>query len=117
MRRVNELIKRELSNLFERLICPNFDCLITVTNVDTTPDLRKAKVHVSVYGNKERHGSVMRVILNERKEMQKQISRNIKLKYTPKLEFQLDDTPESADRVLRLLDQLEKETPPDHEDN
>ena len=49
--RVNELLKREIANLIEKYIEHKKDCLISVTEVNTTPDLRQAKVHISILGD------------------------------------------------------------------
>ncbi len=109
MRRVNELLKRELGQIFEREICNQVDCLVTVTGVKTSPDLRHATVFVSIYGSDEERDSVWSLLLKQRKGMQQQFARNVTLKYTPRLEFELDETAQNADRVSRLLDKLAKE--------
>jgi ribosome-binding factor A len=109
IRRVNEVVKRELGDLFERMICSDMDALITITAVNTTADLRSAHVHVSVFGSDEQKYSAMALIHRNRKVMQSLLSRHVKLKYTPKLYFELDDTPERADRIMRLLDDLKQE--------
>lgn len=109
IRRVNEVIKRELGDLFEKMICSDVEALVTITAVDTSTDLRTAHVHVSVFGSEEQKHSVMALVHRNRKEMQSLLSRHVKLKYTPKLHFNLDDSPERADRVMRLLDELEPE--------
>ncbi len=113
MRRVNALLKRELGGIFERDICPHFDCLITVTDVATSPDLRHARVYISVYGSDDQRQNVIRAALDRRKDMQRRIASNVTLKYTPKLDFQIDDTAEKADRVSQLLDELTREDSPD----
>ena len=106
MLRVNELLKRELGISFERLICPAVDALVTVTEVDTSPNLRSAVVFVSVYGDDDQQATVSRLLHRHRSEVQGIIARNCKLKYTPKLTFRLDERTAKADRVLQLLDQL-----------
>ena len=108
IRRVNEIVKRELGDLFERMICANLDGLVTITAVDTAPDLRNAHVYVSVYGSDDQKREAMALIRRTRKELQSLMSKHVKLKYTPRLHFELDDGPEKADRVMRLLDELEK---------
>lgn len=115
MRRVNELLKRELGELFERMICSQVDSLVTITEVDTSPDLRQSRVYVSVYGSDEQKQAAMRLIHGNRKEMQSVISRHVKLKYTPKLSFELDGTAESAAHVMELLEKIEREEPPQDE--
>ncbi len=113
MTRINELVRRELGMLFERLVAPQTPgALVTVTRVETTPDLRHARVFVSLFGKGVDRAGVMAVIQEQRAEMQQEINRNIHIKFTPVLEFVLDDTMESAERVLSLLDSLVQDEPP-----
>ena len=109
MRRVNEVVKRELGDLFEKIICPEFEALVTITAVDSSPDLRHARVFVSVFGDDEQKKAVMARLHGSRKNFQSLMVKRVRLKYTPKLHFELDDSPERADRVMRLLDELEPE--------
>ena len=109
MVRVNELLKREIGNLFERLVCPETSCLITVTGVKTAPDLRNAQVYVSFLGNFEQKKAATKVIFARRLDIQKEVAKNVTLKYTPKLEFRLDETAETADNIMQILTDLEDE--------
>lgn len=106
MLRVNELLKRELGELFTRLIGGLTDALVTVTQVQTSPDLKHSKVFVSVYGTPEQRDEVMRLLARRRREMQEEINRAVKLKYTPRLRFITDETPASADHITQLLNTL-----------
>lgn len=108
MLRVNELLKRELGTVFERTVCTEFDALITITQVDTVPDLRHATVYVSVYGDEESKQQVIDRIRRKRGLIQREMTRAVTLKYTPRLEFRLDSKPGEADRVLQLIAQLEQ---------
>jgi len=109
MLRVNELLKRELGQGLERLVCGRVNGLVTITEVKTAPDLRSAIVFVSVYGKDESKQHAMRVLHQERTELQKLIARNVKLKFTPKLEFRLDEHLAQADHILQVLEQLEQQ--------
>jgi ribosome-binding factor A len=112
MTRVNELLKREISTILERRIVPQVDGLITVTGVETSPDLRQAVVFFSVYlGDSE---AVLTLLRKERGDIQREMSSAVTLKYTPRLNFRLDTTAEDADRVMQLIDQIES-PPPDAE--
>lgn len=106
MLRVNEVLQRELGQLVEKYVAPEISQgIVTITKVKTAPDLRNATVGVSVFGaDKE---TVFRTVKRKRKVLQEGIARNVKLKYTPKLEFRLDETAEQADHVLSILDELE----------
>ena len=113
MIRVNELLKRELADLIKKYVVYSTDCLVTVTDVNTDPDLRHAKVSISILG-KDSDGEKMKIlnkIEKKRAIIQKQMSNHVILKYTPVLEFKLDKKIEAGDRVLAILQKMEeKET-------
>lgn len=115
MLRVNELLRREIGLYLERELAQELGCLVTVTDVRTAPDLRHAQVYVSVYGEQDRE-RVMALLHKRRREIQRTISKSIKIKYTPVLEFRLDDRMAEGDRILQLLAQLEEEEGPADEE-
>ena len=104
--RVNELLKRELSSLLVREMTFE-DVLVTVNQVDVTPDLKSAHVYVSVLGTQRpKRGpseSWRRIAL----ALQAGLSRHVVLKYTPHLVFHLDDSIERGSRVLEILQEIE----------
>lgn len=107
--RINELLKREIATDIPRLFAGNkFDTgSITITRVETSQDLREAKVHVSIFGHEEERVGMIRFLNKRRKEIQQRMSRHVILKYTPVLQFKLDESIESGDRVLSILANLE----------
>ncbi len=103
--RVNELVKRELSALIAREI--TFDsALVTVNQVDVTPDLKSAHVFVSVLGT-EPKGSILAKLEAHRTILQADLAKHVVLKYTPQIVFHLDDSIERGTRVIQILQQLE----------
>ena len=109
--RVNELIKRELANLIERLSPPQPNMLVSVTEVSASVDLRNATVSVSIFGgsNSDR-AEVFRTLNAKRVEFQRHLARHLAFKHTPVLNFKPDRRLELGDRVLELLkDSPEKE--------
>lgn len=108
--RINELLKREIADLLEKEKFSSNRVLVSVTEVKTSSDLRHACVFISVFGDdssvKKR---VLRFLGKNRYNLQKKISRDIILKYTPVLEFKLDEKVEKGDRVLAVLAELEQE--------
>ena len=110
MIRVNELLKREIGIFIERTISQNLNCLITVIEVNTSPDLRHASVYISVYGGKDQHQQALRSIREKRIDIQKALSKTVRLKYTPVLHFHLDDQFEKADKICKILDDLKLES-------
>lgn len=107
--RVNELLKREIAVDIPRLFANSeFDTgAITVTGVETAPDLHDASVYVSIFGHEEERAKMIRFLNANRKEIQHRMSRNVILKYTPRLHFKLDSSIENGDRVLGILAQLD----------
>src|SRR5437764_1265030 len=104
--RVNELVKRELSALITREI--NFEpSLVTVNQVDVTPDLKNAHVFVSVLGP-EPKTAAMTKLEEHRVTLQTALAKSVVLKYTPHLVFHLDDSIERGARVFEILQQIEK---------
>ncbi len=111
MVRVNELLKREIADLlFRELHEGSFDPAgVMITRVDTTPDLHHATVYVSVVGTPEQKMHVIRLMLKHRKNFQKRIGQDVRMKYTPQLSFKLDDSIQQGDRTLAILAELERE--------
>ena len=107
--RINELLKREISTDITRLFTnSHLDTgSITVTRVETAPDLREAKVHISIFNHEEERVEMIRFLNRHRKEIQARMSKNVIIKYTPRLHFKLDTSIETGDRVLGILSQLE----------
>ncbi|HNX53044.1 MAG TPA: 30S ribosome-binding factor RbfA [Pontiellaceae bacterium] len=107
--RVNELLKREIAVDIPRLFANSeFDTgAITVTGVETAPDLHDASVYVSIFGHEDSRAKMIHFLNAHRKEIQHRMSRNVILKYTPRLHFKLDSSIENGDRVLGILAKLD----------
>jgi len=107
MVRVNELLKRELAGQLERESWGNV--LVSVLDVATSPDLRSAIVLISIFGGGSGAGRKVLDHLNAiRGDLQKKIASRIVLKYTPVLEFRIDDRLEAADKVISLIEEMEQ---------
>ena len=109
--RVNELLRHEIANgLYSVQITPPLDLArVTVSAVETTRDLRKAKVMVSVLEDDEQQTEsteVVKALNRNRHDFQKLIATNIVLKHTPHLQFIADHGQEHADRIYQILDNL-----------
>ena len=103
--RVNELIKREISAIIGREI--SFDAaLVTVNQVDVTPDLKSAHVFVSVLGS-ESGANVLTKLESHRVQFQAELAKRVVLKYTPHLVFHLDNSIERGTRVIKILQEIE----------
>ena len=107
--RVNEVVKRELSLMLTRDL--TFDgALVTVSQVDVTPDLKNAHVYVSVLGSHDRPLVMEKLELN-RTVLQTELAKKVVLKYTPHLVFHLDDSIERGARVFQLLQEIDPPEP------
>lgn len=109
--RVNELIRREIAEkMFQLLAGEDVDISsVTVTKVVTARNLRYARVLISVRGDEQAKAAAMAGIKKHRNEFQSMINRDLKLKYTPRLTFELDESIEKGDRMLNLLAEMEDE--------
>jgi ribosome-binding factor A len=107
MVRVDELLRREIGLLCEKLVAPQTQALVTVTKVQCAPDLRDALVFVSVLGSEAQRTDAMRLANQARREFQRELGQRIVLKYTPRLHFREDRSAEHADRVMAILEELE----------
>ena len=104
MRRVNELMREVIgSAIASELEDPRIG-FVTVTSVDTSPDLRSAKVYVSVLGDEAEREASLTGLRSSAGILQSAIASQMRIKRTPTLTFHYDDTPERGVRITRLLE-------------
>jgi ribosome-binding factor A len=110
LERVNSLLRRELSEALYKVFSgePINLAAITVTRVEAARNLRSAKVYVSVFGHEHERGAILRQLANKAKELQTLINRDLTLKYTPRLRFELDGSLEKGDHILDVLSHLDQ---------
>ena len=102
--RVNELVRRELSTIVTRDMTFE-NVLVTINQVDVTPDLKNAHVFVSVLGKGSAKAVIAQLDAN-RTVLQAEMAKHVVLKYTPHLTFHLDDSIERGDRVFKILQEI-----------
>lgn len=118
MIRVNELLKREIAGMIEAERFQEGMVLISVREVATIPELTAATVRVSVMPlSEENEAAAIKFLLGKRKEFQRKIGRNITMKNTPVLHFELDKKCVKADNVLSIIEQLELEDDTESDDD
>jgi ribosome-binding factor A len=110
LERVRELLKREIGEAIRKELPVGEVGLINVNDVDVAPDLKNATVYIGVFGDDAKKKRAMDALTASRKRLQGMVARAVILKYTPHLRFVLDDSIERGNRVLRILDELEKPT-------
>jgi ribosome-binding factor A len=105
MRRVNEALREVLSEGIGDLKDPRIG-FVTVTGVETSPDLRHARVYVSVMGSERKRDATLAGLQSSHGVLQSRINRELRLKRTPQLTFEYDPTIERGVRLSRLIDEL-----------
>ena len=104
--RINEEIQRELSAPIPAVKDPRVSGMISVTAVETTPDLRYAKAYISVL-DKENGERVLKGLRSASGWLRRELGSALRLRYTPELVFQLDDSIDKGAHILELLRSVE----------
>lgn len=110
MRRVDELLREVVSESVGALEDRRIGFL-TVTAVRTSADLRVATVFVSLLGDEAERADALAALEHARVPIQQRINRELRMKRTPVLRFEYDQSVESGARMSKLLDELEPEGP------
>ena len=100
--RINEEIQRELASLIPNVKDPRVTGMISVTAVETTPDLRWAKVYVSML-DKSSAAQVVKGLKSAAGYLRRELGRALNLRYTPELLFQEDDSIDKGAHILEML--------------
>ena len=105
--RINEEIQRELSDLLRNLKDPRVqNTMISITRVETTPDLRYAKVYVS-FLEADKANDALKGLKSASGYLRRELGRALQLRYTPELMWALDDSITYGARMLELINSLE----------
>ena len=114
LQRVSELIKRELAELVRREWSVEKVGLLNINEVKVAPDLKNAIVFVGHVGTKAQRQQATEILAADTKRLNVQLGAVLSLKWTPVLQFRLDDSVSEAARVLTILEELERQgqTPP-----
>lgn len=105
MLRVNSILRQVLAEEIERLSDERLE-MVTVTGVDTSPDLRRAVVYIDVLGDP---APTLDALARASRRLQARIGSQVTMKYTPRLEFSVDPAVVSGDRIESILRHLKKE--------
>ena len=104
--RINEAIQKELANLLRTVKDPRVqDAMISITRVETTPDLRYTKVYVSILQS-EKAASAMKGLQSAAGFLRRQLGSNLQLRYAPEIVWSLDDSITYGARMLGLINSL-----------
>jgi ribosome-binding factor A len=105
MRRINEVLREVIGAAIATELSDPRIGFVTVTSVDTSPDLRSAKVHVSVFGEEAAREEALAGLRSSHGVLQSKIATETRMKRTPTLTFHYDPTVEQGMRISRLLDE------------
>jgi len=108
LQRVRELLKREIGEVIRREFPVDEAGLVSVNDVDVAGDLHSAIVFISILGNAEQQKRGLRLLTRHRKRIQGLVARAVVLKYTPTLKFMVDDSVARGNRVLQIIEELER---------
>ena len=110
--RINEEIQRELSSLLRTVKDPRLQSgLFTITNVDTTGDLRYTKVYISAL-DKSQEKEMMKGLRSAAGYLRRELGMALRLRYTPELQFIADDSIQQGAHILEMLRDPDVVKPP-----
>jgi len=111
--RIDELLRQEIGALLAKEVSDPRIGFATITDVETTPDLRHAKVWVSVIGQAGERTETLRALQQAMGFIRRELGHRLRLKRIPELHVRLDDTAERGTRVLKLITELEEGREPE----
>jgi ribosome-binding factor A len=106
--RIDELLRQEIGELLEREVQDPRIGFVTVTDVETAPDLRHARVWVSIIGPRAERDETVAALNRAMVFVRRELGTRLRLKRIPELHVRLDETAERGTRVLQLLHELEE---------
>ncbi len=104
--RVASLIKEEMGTILGREYSDPGYGFVTVTDVKMTADLKIARIALSIFGKQEQRERTMEMLESEKQHIRGMLGSQLRLKYTPALQFYLDESLERADRINRIIQKI-----------
>ena len=105
--RISNLIRQEISELLqEQVNDPRLSSLISITQVNTSPDLMQAKIYVSILGDKTDKNEMLQGFKAASGFFRRELSRRLALRHVPELSFHFDDSIERGSNILHLIEQI-----------
>ena len=109
--RVRELLKRAIGEAVRREFNVSEAGLISVNDVDCTGDLKSAVVFISILGNADQQKRGLALLTEHRTRLQGLVAKSVILRYTPTLRFVVDDSIVRGNRVMQIIEELDKTSP------
>jgi ribosome-binding factor A len=108
--RISEEIKKEISDIIRNeLKDPRIPSMVSLTNVKVTRDMRHAKIYVSIFGSDEERNNAIKALKKAVGFIRREVGHRIKIRYTPEMEFLLDNSIEEGFYLTNLIDKTVKE--------
>ncbi len=104
--KVASLFREEIGTLLSQKYQASEYGLVTVTEVHVTPDLKIAKVYVSILANDERKKATLKQLELDKKSIRSYLGSNIRTKFTPEIHFYLDETMDRVDKIDQILGRI-----------
>ena len=111
--RVRELLKREIGEAIRREFHVDTVGLVTVNDVDVAGDLKSAVVFISIFGSPDQQRRGLEKLQENRIRIQGLVGQSVVLKFTPTLKFVIDDSLVRGNKVLQIIEEIEKTLPAD----
>ncbi|HET9615130.1 MAG TPA: 30S ribosome-binding factor RbfA [Candidatus Limnocylindrales bacterium] len=111
--RIDELLREEMTSILARDVGDPRIGFATITDIQTAPDLRHAKVLVSVIGQPAERRATLAALGHAMPFVRHELGKRLRLRRIPEFHLELDDSVERGTRILHLLDELEAGTAPD----
>ena len=108
--RINQFLREEISELLRQAKDPRLDSFVTVTEVCISPDLRHAKIFVSILGDEKEQERVLTGLAAASGFLRRQLAPRLTMRFVPELAFLRDDSIERGSHLLQLIDQVESES-------
>ena len=111
--RVRELLKREIGEAIRREIPIQHAGVVNVNDIQIAADFKQARVLLGFFGTAEQQKRAMKLLQDVRGRIQEHVANTVILKYTPKLTFEIDDSVEKGNRILKIMEDIDKMSPPE----
>lgn len=110
--KVGAMIRDALGVQFQRNLPDYLDGMVTVVSVKMSPDIRIAKVYVSIFRSKTAPEILIKRLNAHMPEIRKRLAAEVQMKFAPELRFYLDDTLDAARKIDDLLKAVRRDSPP-----
>lgn len=108
--RISEEMKKEISSIIQNeLKDPRLPKMISVVSANVTKDLRYAKIRVSVFGNGEEKKNAIQALKSAAGFIRREIGHRMQLRYTPEMQFEIDDSIERGAYITKLINDTMKD--------